>query len=69
MAGGVNPAGRCQTWKFTTKSFAVTPAMIPSGTSLPFVLRATPLRITAEEFLAGPMYIWIPESSSYEWAV
>ena len=28
MAGGVNRAARCQTWKSTTNSFAVTPATI-----------------------------------------
>ena len=32
MAGGVNPAVRCQTWKFTTKSFAAIPAMTPTRT-------------------------------------
>jgi hypothetical protein len=68
MAGGVKVAVQCPTWKFTTKSFAATLAMIPSGTSSPFALRATPLRITAEEFLTALTYGWIPESS-YEWAV
>jgi len=48
MAGGVNPAERCQTWRFTTNSFAVTPAMMPTTTSLHFVLRVTPLRISAD---------------------
>jgi hypothetical protein len=28
MAGGVNPAARWRTWKFITKNFAVTPAVI-----------------------------------------
>ena len=32
MAGGVNRAARCRTWKFTTYSFAATPAMIPKRT-------------------------------------
>ena len=30
--GGVNRAARCQTWKFTTNSFAVTPARIQKKT-------------------------------------
>ena len=48
MPGGVNCVERCRTLKYTTNSFAVNPAMIPNGTSLPFALRATPLLITAE---------------------
>jgi hypothetical protein len=31
-AGGVNGAARCQIWKCTTNSFAVTPAMIQKKT-------------------------------------
>ena len=53
-AGGVNPVARCQTWRFTTNSFAATPAMMPTTTLLHFALRVTPLRISAEEFLSRP---------------
>jgi len=52
--GGVNRAASCQL------------AVILSKASIPFAPRATPLRITAEEFLAAATYVWIPESS-YEW--
>jgi hypothetical protein len=56
MAGGVDRVGRCRTLKYTTNSFAVNAAMIPNETSLRFALRATPLRITAEGFVAAPRY-------------
>jgi hypothetical protein len=49
IAGDVSRAEQCRTWKFITKSFAVNPATIPSRTSSPFALSATPLRITAKD--------------------
>ncbi len=49
MAGGVNPAARCQTWKFITTSFGVIPAKTPTRTSSDSASHAMPMCITAEE--------------------
>ena len=61
MAGRANRAGRCRTWKFTTNSFGVTPAIIPSRPLLHPALPARPVRISAEEFLAALDARWSPE--------
>src|ERR1035438_805800 len=41
MAGDVNRAARCQTWKCTTKSFAAMAVMIPRRTSSRSALHVT----------------------------
>jgi hypothetical protein len=59
MAGDANPAAQCPTLRFTTRSFAASPAMIRKRTLLRFAPHATPPCIAdnkdREGFKAGLM--------------